>query len=264
MQNEYYIFREAHTEEELKSLLSLRYQVYKESRLKDFIENNSHELDLDCYDLRSLHFGLFHINNGIQSALGYMRTVTNQFSPQKDMLLKIAVEQNENIEKLFAIPKYPMPLLEYFPDAPIIHSHYKRLKYQGKKIVEPGRFALLSKFRSRHLAQHMVISTIAIIIYNYTFNHAYMTCHVPQQRFYNLFGFDQVTDTNDYKIYGVPLVSLFWSEKYLNSFVLERIRKMAEVFKNRGCITYNPAQPNNFNLPESTFEVYKDANMVAA
>jgi len=68
----YFVFRQAQSVDELRALLKLRYKVYRESRLQQFVPENECGIDLDGYDLRSRHFGLFKNNS---HPIGYMRVV---------------------------------------------------------------------------------------------------------------------------------------------------------------------------------------------
>jgi len=70
-----YCFREARNVEELYALLKLRYEEYRNSRLAGFCPENEYGLDIDEFDLRSRHFGLFQQSADGEKAIGYMRVV---------------------------------------------------------------------------------------------------------------------------------------------------------------------------------------------
>ena len=83
----YFVFREARSTSELEALFRLRYKVYQNSRLHCFEPANEYGINLDCYDLRARHFGLY-MNDEVLVANHC--AVGETLSPMINELLEIA------------------------------------------------------------------------------------------------------------------------------------------------------------------------------
>ena len=58
MKTNTYIFREAASQAELKVLFQLRYKVFK-TQYPTLLPDNESGVDMDCFDTKALHFGIF-------------------------------------------------------------------------------------------------------------------------------------------------------------------------------------------------------------
>ena len=74
----YFVFREAANTNELLDPFRLRYRVYRNSRLARFVPENKYGIDLNCYDVRSRHFGLLAVCANTEQSIGYCRVVEDQ------------------------------------------------------------------------------------------------------------------------------------------------------------------------------------------
>jgi len=262
----YFVFREAANAEELLALLRLRYRVYRDSRLTKFCAENKEGIDLDAYDLRSKHFGLFLHSDGLDACpVGYERVVEDRFKGVEDNLAtilrwypSIATEFRSNNQSIF-------PLLDYFPCAGSVSAIYRRCRIQGKKLVEPGRFALEQRVRSIAIARQFVTMIFAGLRADGV-GYAILTCSPTHERFYSQFGFRRLSGAGAKRIVckGVSWVCLLGSADGLPDGVKDRVLAMVNVYRRTGQICYNPSNPDCFiELVEKSEQCLSPAKAVA-
>ena len=109
------IFRQAKNLHELKALLKLRYQGYLQSVCASLIQPNRYQIDLDVYDLRALHFGIFRfLPIVIYFLLFSMCFFFFIFFPKKSFFGRISsirlLHTNEEPRRDFFLSLYPVGL----------------------------------------------------------------------------------------------------------------------------------------------------------
>ncbi|MBI5022090.1 MAG: GNAT family N-acetyltransferase [Ignavibacteriales bacterium] len=254
MQKTYYEFRQLESTNELKQFLLLRYSIYRESRLAMFSPENDLGIDLDCYDVNSVHFGLFEHSDGISRPVGYIRMITDQRGPFANEIISIASESQELYRKVTDTPAEPFPIISYCPDGQVIKEFCEKVQSSGKKVVEASRFSLDKSIRGHKMADHFLTAISAsFIVHDVEFS--LMTCHLLHKSFYSGFGFRQVEGTVDYytELYNYRFFCLTGSAEYLPDAVKDRVLQMAEAYDTTGRICYYPNNPEQFYAPLDSF-----------
>ena len=253
----YYVFREAANTDELLELFHLRYQVYRHSKLARFIPENEYGIDLDCYDLRAGHFGLFRVEEGIEHPMGYLRVAEDREVTGQTDVMEL-VNQFPNLTfKLEGTPPQAFPLMTYFSDVDAVKEVYGKIKERGERLVEACRFALEEYSRSLRLAKHMVESAIAIYFFHYQFEHAMWCCDSSNKAFYRLYGFRPLAGIKEEDFAGIGASSccVFGSAVGVPSPDRGRLMQMAKVYGEEGRICYFPYDPNQFCEETVSLEV---------
>jgi len=242
-----FVFREASNRKDLLELLRLRYRVYRNSRLSRFVNENEYGFDLDGYDLRARHFGLFLHDKNIIKALGYQRGIINQFGPLKDEILEISELYPNLSDKLNLKPKAPFPCLTFLPQSEknIIMKFYNRISSKGESMTESTRFLLDSSVRSFRLASLMAEAVVG----SYMFRHEYgITCvnetHLP---FYKRLGFNHFEGTKSkcFSVNNNNLACLYISKKSISPVLYNRFLKLARFYESHGQILLYPGLTND-------------------
>ena len=73
-----YYFRELQDQQEMLNWLRLRYTIYNSTRCAGFLKTNEEEIDVDHYDLKSRHYGLFVEEADEQKLIGGLRIIQNK------------------------------------------------------------------------------------------------------------------------------------------------------------------------------------------
>jgi hypothetical protein len=255
MNETYFVYREPESIAELKSLLLLRYSVYMESRLQHYVEKNkSMGIELDCYDVRARHFGLFKHENGSSRPVGYIRMVLDEEGPWADEIRAIANEVSGLADVVNETPSVAFPLMTYFPDAAIVNQHYQMAKKSGRRTVEAGRLSLERSVRSISVAKFLVSSTVtAAVVTNV--KEALLTCVPSHERFYHPYGFEQCAGTTQHFCDepNTEVCCEHWSIERLQGSVKDSVLRMADAYYNTGRICLSPSNPEQFYAPTQSY-----------
>jgi len=243
MSDNYFVFREIRSLNELQTLLSLRYQVYRESNLKYFIEENEYGIDLDNYDFHSRHFGLFENN---LEPIGYMRVVENGLSPQFEKLQDILKKHPQIAPKVSMNPKIPFPSMVHWGNE--IKKVYQKIKDNNGDLVEGSRYVLKQNIKSIILAKLILESAFAIYLFYYS-DYAIVSCTPAHKRFYSRYGFSTLTGTLNREFDGFHGCCLLGSASNVPNSQCKKLQQMANAYKNTGQICYNPSNPEIYYEP---------------
>ena len=112
-----------------------RYEVYRDV---GFIPPNRDGLDIDGYDLRSVHLGAFVVKDGEERMIGTIRHVTWAPSPLEQLVRSLAEGCQEPALRHLAEPPQALPLLESF-EMPVYRDSIARVS-QGDRLHTPRPF----------------------------------------------------------------------------------------------------------------------------
>jgi GNAT superfamily N-acetyltransferase len=247
----YFVFREAKTIDDFGALLRLRYRVYRNSDLTKFIPENAYSIDVDCYDIRARHFGLFEVKRNRERAIGYLRVVEDRLVPAQRTIFSLVNGIPELRRRLEETPEHPFPMMNYMPDPSVIESLRDSIAEDGERVVEPCRFALDESFRSLRIARHMVESILAVYGSYLGFDHAIYCCDSANAAFYKAYGFNYLEGSpiSDFVGIGEKSCCLLASYGDIPMLARERIESMADAYAETGSICCVPGEPNHFYSP---------------
>ena len=234
-----FIFREPKTPEELLALLRLRYEVYRGSRLKGFVPDNSDGLDIDPWDKYAAHYGLFVKESDDEKPIGYIRVVGQSTWHRVLLLESLAMEFDSIRTTLCVEPEEPLPMMTY-AKAPVAISRIRRdLSTCRRPIVEPGRLSLISQFRTKRLSVDILKSVIAIYSSDYVgLEYAVVICAHDHRRVYEGFGFRDINDSIEWRCEKAfeSFTTLAAAPTNIPSKIRERLRWAAFEFDLTGQI----------------------------
>lgn len=246
-----FVFREATDGEELLALLRLRYNAYRNNGLTKLVPENEYGIDVDCYDLRARHFGLFRLNGDHQRPIGCLRAVEDHLAPGSAALSDILVRFPGLRAGAEQVPDLPFPVMSYLPEVEAVQVLYTRLKDAGERLVELSRFALVTSQGSLRLARHMVEATTAILAFNCGIEHAIWCCDSSNRAFYGLYGFRPLEGTADGDFLGLGVRSscVYAAAARIPNTLRARLFRKAQVYTQSGCIPYT-ANPEHLESCE--------------
>lgn len=229
--------------------MELRYDKYLNSPMKNFLEINPHKIDIDIYDLKSRHFGLFCEDE----PGGFLRIVYPKMELYQENVFNIGCRYNmfcpnkhssKNIEHL----EYPeFPFISYPKVPSSIRQFYDSLKAKNEKLVETSRLMLFQNVQGFNKAKFL--TECALVIYMLSCigsKHAVINCDTRHERFYQRYGFHKVDNKEEYhvkdrksKASSLQVLSLAMSLKTspVTKEYHEIIENMAEEFRNTDQIT---------------------------
>ncbi len=189
------IFRPAKSEAELEELLRLRYRVYDDSVLRGFISQTELGIDVDAFDLRSHHVGLFRGDQPI----GYARLITLARGPQGNWVDAILRRTRHDHS---ARPGMSLPVLAYAKSARETKIWIERRAKAGFRIAEAGRLSLRNEERSMRLMGFMGHALVGYWVAS-GFDIAIMGCRLAHSRYWESLGFRGGPATQEAQFNGV-------------------------------------------------------------
>jgi predicted GNAT family N-acyltransferase len=187
--NKTYVCRQAYTTAELRLLLELRYRVMRAAYGALLVQENAAELDLDAFDYRSIHIGVFEYDGAIHRAVGYMRLITEAETAFAPMVREIVAEV-PSLSAIEGAPQYPFPLFKFFDSKDTTHL---MAEWRGDKegsLLETGRFCLDESLQKSGAARFAVESMIGMSIEYFGKHGTVMIIVAPNHvGFYEKYGF---------------------------------------------------------------------------
>lgn len=199
MNTTYFEFREARTSDELRAIFKLRYRLYRDSRLKDFCEENEYEVDMDSYEIFGKHMGLFKIQNGESTLVGFHRPIFPQVSNLKEEILAVAAEYPKLCQSVTAIPSQPLPLMEYCSDpSAALRQFYFHEKNQWARVCEATKFAIEPDDSTLPLAKPVIDAEHAIQFFCNGADISIMGINSSHLPLYRRYGYELVPGTTEF------------------------------------------------------------------
>ncbi len=236
-----FVFREITTPDELLAAFRLRYEVYRDSRLKGFCAENDEGIDVDPWDARARHFGLFPLIGSSRGLLGYIRVVESCETPAAASMQTLAHEYQEIAQSVATDICLPFPQLTYSGEARVVTAMIEKELKRGSSIVEPARLVLATNLRSIKAAMFIVECAVArYFLSSRTADIAILTCASSQKKAYQRYGFDNIPGTTDcfWEKPGVKGSALMATPGSVPEKLRPRLRAMAREFDTTGRITF--------------------------
>ncbi len=192
-------FREITSKEALEEVFRLRYQVLKNSRVRQFLQENETEWDIDIYDLHASHYGMFNEEEGLSGYLRIIRDRNSYFNPD------VALVCRENNIPLTPAQIFqetaPFPFLSY-PGVPEKVKEFYA-KCAPIWIIEGSRLILTNDSKSFKTALALIECAIvtSMDIFGNHLGTAIVDCYSSHEGAYSLFGFKRIPGTGEYNVF---------------------------------------------------------------
>ncbi len=241
----YLVIKEVRTEAEIESLMRKRYQIYRQSVLREFCPPTPDEINLDGWDLQAHHFGLFLESGGGLELVGNLRVVRDSLVPWHEAIRRIAERHPGFLERLSIPEGACFPLLSYWPDAAAVRERYLEAKQRGESVAEPGRLAVDPVVRRAGVAAFMAEAATGFFFFFFLLDHAILTCKPSHRRLYLPLGFAQLPGTTAHTIpgTGVELLCLWGARTGVPEPAGGRVRALATRAGRAEGMCHCPAYP---------------------
>lgn len=227
-----YYFREIQDPQEMLEWLRLRYTVYNSTRCAGFITANEQEIDLDLYDLRSHHYGLFVEEADQQKLIGGLRIIHNKPVLATIRLLRemgVLDQQELNTENTV------LPILSYFKDDESVD--FNDLMNGVPVATEGSRLVLNKEYQSLRLAKFIISNAIIMHLNIKKDWVAFVSCNPLHARLYHSFGFENVCSQTTWAK-DAPVSALYLKDGILAADKREELELMASSYRKDGFTQY--------------------------
>ncbi len=230
----HYEFREVTDTAGLEQLFRLRYRCFRGSKLAGLIANNDSELDIDSYDLRSRHFGLFECTGSGERLVGNHRHVYDCEQPAAEAIRALVAKQPELRDRVLAVPEHPYPVLSYWPDKEPIYALHREACARGETLIEASRLALDPSVESLAVVNFMFEATVA----SYQAlggTRALTVINSNRKRYYSRYGFTTASALPDRFIPSAQTEGsvLIWDSELTNDLLNQRIASRKSEYQEK-------------------------------
>jgi N-acyl-L-homoserine lactone synthetase len=255
----HYVYKEVTQLEELETLLKLRYKLFRASEVGKFCPSNKYQMDIDKYDLRAKHFGLYKIIEPEQIPIGYQRIIYDHETSTAKSIRNMITNFPLLSEKISSPPDHPFYTMTFSKYDQAISDFYKTAKANGKGVIEAGRFCIDPAECSLGLFRFGVMCPMANLLINEKIGYGITSCFVRLARIYKQFGFEFIPQTDTEIIHKIEACNVFIELKNVSANYQEKLQKMASAFKTHQSISYYPNSPGiysplHINNKENTFK----------
>ncbi len=255
----YYIYKEVTQINELESLLRLRYRLFKASEVGKFCPSNDYQIDVDQYDLRAKHFGLYKVIGEDELPVGYQRMIYDHEMPVAQNIKSIAARFPLLSEKISSPPEHPFYTMTFSKYTQPLYDFYNTAKEIGKEVIEAGRFCIDPDECSLGLFRFGVMCPMANVLINEKIGYAITSSFTRLANIFKQFGFEDIPQTDIETIYDLEACNLVIELENVSENCQEKLIKMANAYRDHQCIAYYPEYPGIYtpyfsNNNTSSFE----------
>lgn len=226
-----YHFREIQKQDELLNWFQLRYQIYNSTRCAGFLSDNAREIDVDAFDTRARHYGLFAQEENKEVLIGGLRIIENRpvLTSIKALhalgLLGLSTSTEEAL----------LPIFNYFPEE--ADFSFADILLGKRKITEGSRLILKKEYQSLRLAKFIISNAIVMHMITPDEWVAFVSCNPLHTRLYHSFGFQDVSDQTTWAK-EAPVSALYLNDKVLHADKRQELDLMAAHYVSKGYSFY--------------------------
>lgn len=233
-----YYFREIQDQQEMLNWLRLRYTIYNSTRCAGFLTANEEEIDVDDYDLRARHYGLFIEEADEQKLIGGLRIIQNKpVLSSIRMLREMGILDQQKMLKEKAI----LPIMSYFEEED--NADFDTLVKHSPIATEGSRLVLNKEYQSLRLAKFIISNAIIMHLLLEEDWTAFVSCNPLHARLYNSFGFKNVCSQTTWAK-DAPVSALYLQDDLLDVTKREELEEMARAYKSDGFTVYEHSRAN--------------------
>lgn len=193
---------------ELEAVFRQRYEVYEQCRMHSFLQPNEARIDIDAFDVHSVHFGLF--NN--EEVVAYLRVVLHRavcFNQEVALLATQYGLMKQDVHVLggdVVSPLASFPFLAYEGVPEGIGLFYGE-KSKQNAFCEASRLIIQPQYRSIRMAVRMIECAMVagMQLFGDKGGIAMLDCFTSHLPVYSMFGFKPVPGVEPYTVPQSPL-----------------------------------------------------------
>lgn len=227
----HYICREPRTPEELLDIFRLRRRVFVESGLDVFLTKAGahYDVDIDCYDLRATHFGLYQCEKNGCKLVGSIRAVGPVETNSAGWVRSLTENMPRLRREIAKIPSRPLPLMKYTLCHQLLAGLDTKCRRQGKTLFEIGRFVMEPSHRAVFLSRALVE---AVIAFTQSCNGSMIfACSAAHRLIYQMYLNWPLSLTPEFRFKGNSVTLIFWDMSLLPIALHEKMTMVADQYR---------------------------------
>jgi hypothetical protein len=230
-----FVFRELTNFPDLKAAFQLRWSERFHANSPFLNPIDDCDLDMDCFDKQSRHFGCFEQTLLGDVLVGYFRLITTQTTAIAPIIEAIAWENSNQLPQYIRpIDNCPFHSVKIFNHHPALLNILNTWAQQQRRTCEVGRLTLNAVYRNVRLARFMIEAAIATSAYVLDFDSAFIAVDVPHQPAYRRYGFQIVPELNHYPIQQHQHSLMVNERAAIPSLIADKCQTYAHTLKTIG------------------------------
>ena len=221
-----------------------------------FLDKNSLGLDIDGYDFRARHFGVYKVFENEETLIGGHRLVFDEKITSSQIIERIVDDRFGDfhaLKEIHALPYYMFKLSKY---KKTMMDFYEKQKAKGSNIVESSRFFVLKEERSLKLLESFILSAFTMAFNIYDSNYAITSCEKLFARLNTKFGFQLMPNTESEDINGLEAYNLLISRIQIPEEYKIKMQKMETAYLMTDQISFTPEAMKTYFPPDYRTPVY--------
>ncbi len=229
-----YVCREPRSPEELLDIFRLRHRVFIKSGLGFLLNSTAveYEADIDCYDLRSAHFGLYECLENDCRLIGCIRAVGRAETPAAAWIRAFAGDKPRLSRELDCTLAHALPLFQYSPFPEVLAAIEIKCTKEGKTLFEIGRFAMEASRRAYSITRSLVEMVIAFTMC--CNGSMIFSCRPEHRRFYQPYLIWPLALTPEFEYGGIRMTTIFWDKALLPALMRKKMEQAAKEYWETG------------------------------
>lgn len=229
-----YVCREPRSPEELLDIFRLRRRVFMESNLGFLLNSTAaeYEADIDCYDLRSVHFGLYQSLGEDSRLIGSIRAVGRTEAPAAVWIRAFAADKPGLLRELDQTPPHGVPLLHYSPFPEAVRAIEKKYAEQGKVLYEISRFAMEPSHRAVFVSHSLI--EMVIVFTQCCPGSMIFSCRPEHRPIYQPYHNWPLALTPEFEFEGIKMTIIFWDMALLPGPMRAKMERAVEEYRESG------------------------------
>lgn len=187
-----YVVREPRDIEELETLLRVRYQAFRESELASYVPENELGMDVDEWDEKSNHLGLWEKNGFEELAVGYLRIIGLNNTDTAGMVRSIGTKHPFLHLRIKQKTKGPIRFLCNYSKFQSVHEWFNKVEKEGLGLVEASRLSVLKQYQKKNLGQMLIETALAVFLNGDRAAYGAMEVMDHHLSFYHNYGFRDI------------------------------------------------------------------------
>ena len=244
LESSIFTYREAANQNELEQLLRMRYACFTQSEWANYalIQRNPHEIDLDFFDLRATHVGVFINENGKEIPIGYARFIGQNATKHSLWVNNILAKFPQlRLKKNNAT----YPFVEKFGQKHQSNIQDFFQKNEPYQTVELSRLCVAALYQSATLCQFLITSNMAYTVGRNRKTNLVFIVKEKMKKIITRNGAQPIEGLST-QFFDLNLNTYYFNQSVMQPETQTQLNEIAHLFTKNNCIRFDKKAYNFF------------------
>lgn len=244
LDNSIFTYREAANQNELEQLLRLRYACFTQGEWANYslIQRNPYKMDIDAFDLKAIHIGVFAKQNGKEIPVGYARFVGESATKHSFWVKNILTKCPQlYLKKIYS----GFPFIEKLGQREKCMFDDFLLKNKTYQTIEVSRVCVTAGFPSASLCQLLVMGNT---VYSAGLNANMNVIFIIKDKMERVLARNgaKAIEGLTTKVFDMTFNAFYINQAMIPPIKQDQIKKMGQLFSKNNCIRFDKKEEKFF------------------